>query len=63
MWLAAPLFGVLLVTRLVVFKLGMRCLDEKHLLLPSLLFDPVLPLIMGIIWFISLFESKYQSWS
>jgi biofilm PGA synthesis N-glycosyltransferase PgaC len=63
LWLAAPLFGVLLVTRLVVFKLGMRCLDEKHLLLPSLLFDPVLPLIMGIIWFISLFESKYQSWS
>lgn len=63
LWLASALFGVLLVTRLVVFKLGMRCLDEKHLLLPSLLFDPVMPLIMGIIWFTSLFESKYQSWS
>ena len=63
LWPVISLFGVLLVTRLVVFKLGMRCLDEKHLLLPSLLFDPVMPLIMGIIWFTGLFESKYQSWS
>jgi glycosyltransferase involved in cell wall biosynthesis len=61
-WPVAGLFGVLVVTRLVVFKLGMRCLDEKHLLLPSLLLDPVMPLIMGIIWFTSLFETKYQPW-
>jgi glycosyltransferase involved in cell wall biosynthesis len=62
-WPVASLFGVFVVTRLVVFKMGMRCLDEKHLLLPSLLFDPVMPLIMGIIWLTSLFESKYQPWS
>lgn len=63
LWPVASLFGILAVTRLVVFKMGMRCLDEKHLLLPSLLIDPVMPLILGIIWVSSLFESKYQPWS
>ena len=62
-WPLASLFGLMTLTRLVVFKLGMRSLDEKHLLLPSLLFDPLMPLIMGIIWFSSLFETKYQPWS
>ncbi len=63
MWLATSVFCILLITRLVVLNMGMRCLEEKHLLLPSLLFDPVVPLIMGILWFTSLFESKYQAWS
>jgi hypothetical protein len=63
LWLVLTLFGVLLVSRLVVFKMGMHCLDEKHLLLPSLLFDPVMPLIMGIIWLTGLFETKHQTWS
>jgi biofilm PGA synthesis N-glycosyltransferase PgaC len=62
-WPAVSVFCILLITRLVVFNMGMRCLEEKHLLLPSLLFDPVVPLIMGILWFTSLFESKYQAWS
>jgi glycosyltransferase involved in cell wall biosynthesis len=57
------LFGVLAASKLVVFKMGMRCLEEKHLLLPSLLFDPVMPLIMGIIWLTGLFETKHQTWS
>jgi poly-beta-1,6-N-acetyl-D-glucosamine synthase len=59
---AVVLFVLFLVTHLVVFNLGMRRLDEKYLLLPSLLFDPVLPLILGVIWFSSRFEKKYQSW-
>ena len=63
LWPVASLFGLFTVTRLVVLYLGIRCLDEKHLLLPSLLIDPVLPLILGIIWVSSLFESKYQTWS
>jgi len=63
LWLVLILFGLLLVTRLVVFKMGMRRLEEKHLLLPSLLFDPVMPLIMGIIWLTGLFETKHQTWS
>ncbi|MCK4879552.1 MAG: glycosyltransferase [Bacteroidales bacterium] len=58
----AALFGLLILTHLVVFKLGMRQLDEKYLLLPSLLFDPILPLILGIIWFSSRFDIKHQTW-
>jgi poly-beta-1,6-N-acetyl-D-glucosamine synthase len=61
-WPVAAFFSFLLMVRMIIFKLGMRRLDEKYLLLPSLLFDPVLPLILGLIWFSSLFEKKYQSW-
>jgi poly-beta-1,6-N-acetyl-D-glucosamine synthase len=56
------LFGILLLTRLVIFKMGMRRLDEKYLLLPSLLLDPVFPVFMGTIWLSSRFEKKYQTW-
>jgi biofilm PGA synthesis N-glycosyltransferase PgaC len=63
MWPILILFGLFLVTRITIFKLGMMRLNEKYLLLPSLLFDPVLPLILGIIWFSNIFVTKYQSWS
>lgn len=56
------LFGILLISRLIIFKMGMRRLDEKYLLLPSLLLDPVFPVILGLIWFSSRFEKKYQPW-
>jgi len=58
----AVIFVVLIITRLVVFKLGMRRLDEQYLLLPSLLFDLILPFILGVIWFSSLFDKKFQTW-
>ena len=59
---AGALFGILLLVRLVIFRMGMRRLDEKFLLLPSLLIDPVFPVFLGAIWFSSLFEKKYQTW-
>jgi len=59
---AGTLLGLVLVTHLIVFKLGMRRLDEKYLLLPSLLFDPILPLFLGVIWFSGRFDKKYQTW-
>jgi hypothetical protein len=59
---AALLFGILLITRMVIFKMGMRRLDEKNLLLPSLLLDPIFPLFLGAIWLSSRFEKKYQTW-
>ena len=49
--------------KLAVFKLNMRRLDEKLLLLLLLLFDPILPLLLGGIWFSTFFETKYQSWN
>ena len=59
----AGLTGLLLVIKLIIFKLSMRRLDEKFLLLPSLLLDPILPLVLGVIWLSSLFETKHQTWS
>ncbi len=62
-FLILSLFVIWLISRLIIFKLGMRSLDEKYLLLPSLLLDPVLPLLLGIIWFSGVFVTKYQSWN
>jgi glycosyltransferase involved in cell wall biosynthesis len=56
------LFVILLIIRLVIFRMGMRRLDEKYLLLPSLLLDPIFPVLMGAIWLSSRFEKKYQPW-
>lgn len=61
-WLILAAFGLLLVTRLVIFKLGMSRLAEKYLLLPSLLLDPVMPLVLGIIWISNVFVTRYQPW-
>lgn len=58
----APLFLVLLISRLSIFKMGMRRLDEKNLLLPSLLLDPIFPVFMGAVWLSGRFEKKYQAW-
>ena len=62
-WPVLALFGVLFITKMIIFKLGMRRLYEKYLLLPSFLLDPVMPLVLGIIWLSSKFETKNQSWS
>jgi len=63
LWPVTALFGLFLATRMTIFKLGMMRLNEQYLLLPSLLFDPVLPLLLGLIWFSNIFVTKYQSWS
>jgi biofilm PGA synthesis N-glycosyltransferase PgaC len=56
-------FTLFQVIRMTVLKLGMMRLNEKYLLLPSFLFDPVLPLLLGLIWFSNIFVTKYQPWS
>jgi hypothetical protein len=61
-----PVLGVFVLfqaLRMTILKLGMRRLNEKYLLLPSLLFDPLLPLILGVIWMSSISVTKYQPWS
>jgi biofilm PGA synthesis N-glycosyltransferase PgaC len=58
----ASLFIVLLIIRLSIFKKTMRRLKEKYLLLPSLLLDPVFPVILGILWISGRFDKKYQPW-
>lgn len=63
LWPACILLGLFLLIRISIFKLAMMRLKEKYLLLPSLLLDPVLPLIMGAIWFSKIFVTKKQPWS
>lgn len=62
-WVVLTLFGIFLGIRMTIFKLGMRRLDERYLLLPSLLLDPVMPLVLGLIWLSNIFEKKRQPWS
>lgn len=61
-WPVAVIFGIILLTRLVIFKLGLRRLHEQYLLLPSLMFDPIMPLVLGIIWLSNIFVTRYQPW-
>lgn len=61
-WHILAAFGVLTAVKLLLFKLGMRRLNEKDLLLPSLLFDPLMPVTLGVIWFSNIFITKYQPW-
>ncbi len=63
LWPVTIIFGLFLVTRMTIFKLGMMRLKERYLLLPSLLLDLVLPLILGAIWISNLFVTKNQTWS
>jgi poly-beta-1,6-N-acetyl-D-glucosamine synthase len=63
LWPATILFGLFLLIRMSIFKLGMKRLNEKYLLLPSLLIDPVLPLVLGLIWISNYFVPKKQPWS
>jgi biofilm PGA synthesis N-glycosyltransferase PgaC len=62
-WMVLILFGVFQGIRMSVLKLGMRRLNERDLLLPSLLLDPVLPFMLGLVWFSNIFVTKYQPWS
>jgi poly-beta-1,6-N-acetyl-D-glucosamine synthase len=62
-WPVLVAFGVFLIIRLIVFKLGSNRLAEYDLLLPSLLFDPLMPLILLGIWLSNIFVSRYQPWN
>jgi biofilm PGA synthesis N-glycosyltransferase PgaC len=62
-WFVVGLFVLFQGIRITVFKLAARRLNENDLLLPSFLFDPVLPLLLGLIWFSNIFVTKYQPWS
>ncbi|MFO7671002.1 MAG: glycosyltransferase [Bacteroidales bacterium] len=62
-WPVAIIFGLFLAVRMTIFKLGMMRLNEKYLLLPSLLLDLLLPIILGVIWISNIFLTKDQSWS
>lgn len=61
-WPALVIFCLFQLIRMIILKMGMRRLKEKYLLLPSLLLDPVMPLILGAVWISNFFTTKNQSW-
>lgn len=63
LWPSLILFVLFLAIRMTIFKMGMKRLKENYLLLPSLLLDPLLPLILGTIWISNIFVTRNQSWS
>ena len=61
-WIILGIYGVVLIIKALVIKLGMNRLDEKYLLLPSLILDSVMPIILALIKFSGLFVSNKQTW-
>jgi len=62
-WIGTGAWFVLSFVRLVIVKLTMRRLDERDLLLPSLLFDPLMPLILGIIRISNMIRPREPKWN
>ncbi|MDF1571014.1 MAG: glycosyltransferase [Bacteroidales bacterium] len=62
-WVGTGAWVVLSFVRLVIVKLTMRRLDERDLLLPSLLFDPLMPLILGIIRISNMIRPRKPKWN
>ncbi|MCF8345823.1 MAG: glycosyltransferase [Bacteroidales bacterium] len=62
-WVGLATWGMLSVVRLVTIKLSMKRLDEKDLLLPSLLLDPLLPLFLAVIKASNFFRPREPKWN
>lgn len=58
----AILFFIRLIITLVIFKKAMRRLSEKDLLVSSLVFNFVIPLIISVLHFRNLFNSSQNKW-
>jgi hypothetical protein len=61
-WIVLGWMGMVLLVKAVVVKLGMNSLNEKQLLLPSLIFDPVMPLLLALIRFSGVFVLNGRTW-
>jgi poly-beta-1,6-N-acetyl-D-glucosamine synthase len=62
-WVGLAAWGLLSVVRLVIIKLSMKRLDEKDLLLPSLLLDPLLPLFLAVVKIANFFRPREPKWN
>ncbi len=62
-WVAAAAWVLLSFVRLVIIKLSMKRLNERDLLLPSLLLDLLLPIILGIIRISNIIRPREPKWN
>jgi len=62
-WIAIGAWFVLTLTKLLIVKSTMNCLDERDLLLPSLLLVPLLPLVLGLIRISNIIRPRKPKWN
>ena len=63
MWISLGSYVLLTIVKSIHVKLAMRRLNEKNLLLPSLLFDPLMPWILGMISVVNLISPREPKWN
>lgn len=63
MWISLVSYVMLSIVKLIHVKLVMRRLNERYLLVPSLLFDPLMPWILGLISVVNLFSPREPKWN
>jgi cellulose synthase/poly-beta-1,6-N-acetylglucosamine synthase-like glycosyltransferase len=61
-WIVLGIFALVILVKAVVIKLAMNSLNEKQLLVPSLIFDPVMPLLLALIRFSGVFVLNGRTW-
>ena len=61
-WMTLGVFGFIIFIKALVVKLGMARLNEKYLLLPSLILDPIMPVLLVAIRISGYFVSNNQTW-
>jgi poly-beta-1,6-N-acetyl-D-glucosamine synthase len=62
-WISLGAYTILSTVKLIHVKMTMRRLNERDILLPSLLFDPLMPWILGIISVVNLFSRREPKWN
>lgn len=62
-WIAGAVWGLHSVVRMVLVKLSMRRLDERDLLLPSLLLDPLLPILLAALRISNIIRPRETKWN
>jgi len=62
-YITAGALALLSIIKMTVLKLNMRRLDEKDLLLPSLIIEPLFPYFLFVLKVVHVFDRKPNQWS
>ncbi len=62
-WISLGTYLILSIVKLIHVKMTMSRLNEKDLLLPSLLFDPLMPWILGLFSVLNFFSPREPKWN
>lgn len=62
-WVSLGAYVLLSMVKIIHIKMVMRRLNERDLLLPSLLFDPLMPWILGLFSVLNILSPREPKWS